>query len=150
PGFPSDRAEADAQQMQWIPGTANADGQAWRGRPQIYLAQYAYLKYHTLVGCLEVAWEESAIARSKGMLRLGNKVWLGEQRAGYPVNKVHGFIGRYVTSWGKTAQALRESRTELWQKQASFSHGIIYPETEKRSSFVVGLTPEGSQMLNDD
>ncbi len=149
-GFPTDRAEADAQQMQWIPGTANAEGQAWRGRPQFYLAQYAYLKYHTLLACLEVAWEESAVARSKGMLRLGNKVWPGEKREGYPVNRIHGFVGRYVTPWGKTAQALRESRTELWQKQASFSHGVIYPETEKRASFVVGLTSEGSQMLNEN
>jgi len=149
-GFPSDRAEADAQQMYWIPGMKEADGQSWRGRPQFYTSQYAYLKYHTLLSTLEVAWEASAVARARGMLRIGNKTWEGERRPGYPVNKVHAFIGRYAVPYGATAAELRESRTELWQKQAGFSHGIIYPETEGRESFVLSFTPRGTEMMNAD
>lgn len=149
-GFPSDRGEADAQQMQSVPGTGAAEAQAWRGRPQFYSAQYAYLKYHTLVGCLEIAWEASGVARAKGMIRIGNRVWPGEKKQGYPVNKVHAFIGRYVTSWGNTAKQQRESRKEIWQKQAAFSHGIIYPETEGRESFVVGFTTKGVEMMDNN
>lgn len=149
-GFPSDRGEADAQRLHWVPGMGKADGQQWIGRPQFYTAQYSYLKYHTLIGCLEVSWEESGVARAKGLLRVGNRVWEGEQRSGYPVNRVHSFIGRYVTPWGRNAKELRESRTELWQKQAGFSHGIIYPETEGRETFVVGLTTEGKEIMTSN
>lgn len=149
-GFPSDRAEADAQQMQSVPGLGKMEGQAWRGRPQFYTAQYAYLKYHTLLSALEIAWEASAVARGRGMLGIGNRIWPGENKSGYPVNKVHAFVGRYVTSFGNTPGQQRESRIELWQKQTAFSHGVIYPETEGRESFVVGLTPEGSKMMESN
>lgn len=149
-GFPSDRAEADAQMMHWIPGLGKATGSAWSGRPQFYSAQYAYLKYHTLVGCLEVSWEASGVARAKGMLRIGNNVWDGEKYAGYPVNRVFPFIGKYVTAWGETAEALRESRIDLWQKKDGFTAGILYPETEGRESFVVGLTAKGSAMVDEN
>ena len=149
-GFPTDRGEADAQQMQWIPGTSPMEGQFWRGRPQFYSAQYGYLKYHTLVSCLEIAWEASGVARAKGMMRIGNSVWPGEKSAGYPVDKVHAFIGKYVTSWGKTASQRRNSRIDIWQKHAAFSHGIIYPETEGRESFVLGITPKGAALLDGD
>ena len=84
------------------------------------------------------------------LLRIGNTVWEGEKRSGDPVNKVHSFVGRYVTAWGKTASELRESRVELWQKQAAFNHGVIYPETEGRESFVVGLTEKGKSMMDED
>jgi hypothetical protein len=149
-GFPSDRAEADAQQMHSIPGIGKGDRQSWSGRPQFFTAQYAYLKYHTLIGCLEVAWEESGVERAKGMLKIGNGVWSGEKISGYPVNKVYAFIGRYMTPWGITAKELRESRTELWQKHAAFASAIIYPETEGRESFILSLTEKGGQMLNAD
>lgn len=149
-GFPSDRGEADAQQLQWAAGLGKMEGQTWRGRPQFYTAQYGYLKYHTLLSALEVAWEASGVARAKGMLRIGNGIWPGEKIPGYPVNKVHAFVGRYVTSWGSTASQLRASRVELWQKQAGFSHGIIYPETEGRESYVVGLTSKGLEMMDSD
>lgn len=144
-GFPSDRGEADAQRLHWIPGLGKAEGQLWLGRPQFYTAQYSYLKYHTLVGVMEVSWEESGVARAKGLLRIGNQVWDGENISGYPVNRVSSFIGRYVTPWGRTAKEIRESRTELWQKQARFSYGIIYPEIEGRDSFIVGLTNKGKK-----
>ena len=76
-GYPSDRFEADAQQLLIGAGMDAAAGQFWRGRPQFYSAQYGYLRYHTLIGALEVGWEESGVARARGMLRIGNGIWKG-------------------------------------------------------------------------
>ncbi len=150
-GFPSDRAEADAQRLHWIPGLNNLlYGKIWAGRPRFYTALYAYFRYHTLLVAPEVGWEESGVARTKGLIRIGNKIWDGEKTPGYPVNKVHAFVGKYVTSWGQDAGELRKSRVELWQKQINFSAGILYPETDGEESFVVGLTEAGNKMMNKD
>lgn len=149
-GFPSDRAEADAQQMHWSANMQPVEGQLWRGRPLFYTAQYAYLKYHTLLSTLEVAWEQSAVARAKGLFRIGNRVWAGENVQGYPVNKVHAFVGKFVVAYGKNATERRNSRVNIWQQQAAFNHGIAYPEVEGRESFFVGLTPKGNSWMHED
>ncbi|RQP10308.1 MAG: hypothetical protein EAS52_22905 [Parapedobacter sp.] len=147
-GFPSDRAEADAQLLLWGPGMDNKSQQFWRGRPQFYTAQYAYLKYHTLIGALEVGWEQSAVARLKGLMRIGNKGWHDETQPGYPVNRVKSFLSRYVMAYGTTAAERRESRIELWNKQQRFSQGIIYPQTEGRETYIVGLNEKGAAMMS--
>lgn len=149
-GFPTDRGEADAQQSHWGPGWNQVSGKVWRGRPQFYTAQYSYLKYHTIVGCLENSWEQSGVARSIGLLRIGNNIWDGENKNGYPVNRVLPFLGKYVTSWGQNTSEMRQSRVELWDKQVGFSPGILYPETEGLETFVVGLTKKGNEMLDED
>ena len=72
----------------------------------------------------EVAWEQSAVARMKGLFRIGNGVWLDERLPGYPVNRMRHFVGHYVTAYGRSAAELRESRAELWSKQAGFALGF--------------------------
>ncbi len=147
-GYPSDRGEADAQQMLYGTGMDKMASAWWRGRAFFYSAQYGYVKYHTLQSTLEVGWEQSALERTKGLLRIGNKPWFDEKYAGYPVNRVKAFIGRYVTAYGNTAAATRKSRVELWQKQGLFSVGVLYPQAEGRETFVVGLTEAGNKMLH--
>ena len=149
-GYPSDRFEADAQQLIAGPGMEAAAGQFWRGRPQFYAAQYGYLRYHTMIGALEIGWEASGLARTRGLLEIGNGVWEGEFSKGYPVDRVKGFIGHYVTSWGNNATERRKARVELWQKQARMSQGVLYPQTEGRDTYFVGLTEAGVEMLDGE
>lgn len=139
-GFPSDRFEADAQRTFWGPELAPLGKKLWHGSPLFYSAHYGYAKYHTMVITQEVAWEQSLVARMKGLLRIGNGVWLEENRAGYPVDRMKHFVGHYVTSTGNHAAERRASRTELWSKQAAFSAGFLYPQTVGRESFVVATT----------
>jgi hypothetical protein len=149
-GFPSDRFEADAQQLIAGPGMEAAAGQFWRGRPQFYAAQYGYLRYHTMIGALEIGWEASGLARTRGLLAIGNGVWDGEFLPGYPVERVKGFIGHYVTATGSNASERRRSRVELWQKQAHMSQGVLYPQTEGRDTYFVGLTEAGVELLDGE
>ena len=149
-GFPSDRFEADAQQLIAGPGMEAAAGQFWRGRPQFYAAQYGYLRYHTMIGALEIGWEESGLARARGLLEIGNGVWEGEFFRGYPVDRVKGFIGHYLTAWGTKAVDRRWTRVDLWQKQARMSQGVLYPQTAGRDTYFVGLTEAGVAMLDGE
>jgi hypothetical protein len=70
-GYPSDRFEADGQRLFWGPAVLDQAGQFWLGRPNFYTAQYAYAKYHTLLATLEIGWEESGVARVRGLLQIG-------------------------------------------------------------------------------
>ena len=150
-GYPSDRFEADAQQLHIGPGMDASAGQFWRGRPQFYAAQYGYLRYHTMIGALEIGWEASGAARTRGLLAIGNGVWDGENVAGYPVDRVKGFIGHYLTSWtGGNAAARRASRVELWQRQANMSQGLIYPQTAGRDTYLIGLNQAGVALLDGE
>ncbi|MFT5469546.1 MAG: hypothetical protein ACI8UO_004667 [Verrucomicrobiales bacterium] len=148
-GFPSDRFEADAQQLLTGPGIENS-GQFWRGRAQFYSALYGYARYHTMIGALEIGWEESGVARARGLLEIGNEIWDSEFESGYPVDRVKGFIGHYLTSTGSTAKARRKSRVELWQKQARMSQGVLYPQTAGRDTFFLGLTEAGVELLDGE
>jgi hypothetical protein len=102
-GYPSDRFEADAQRAYWGPAMNAVTQFTWRGRPNFYTAQYAYAKYHTMIAALEVGWEKSGLARTKGLLRIGNNTWPTRNQPGYPVDRLRTFIGHYVTAYGKTA-----------------------------------------------
>ncbi len=150
-GYPSDRFEADAQQLHIGPGMDASAGQFWRGRPQFYAAQYGYLRYHTMIGALEIGWEASGLARTRGFLKIGNGVWDAENVEGYPVDRVKGFIGHYVTSWtGGNAAERRASRVELWQRQANMSQGLIYPQTAGRDTYLIGLNEAGVALLDGE
>ncbi len=149
-GFPSDRFEADAQQLFVGSAFAPLASQHWRGRAQFYSAQYGYAKYHTLIGALEIAWEESALARTKGWLRFGNGVADGEFYSGYPVDTVKAFVGHFVTSSGSNASERRACRISLWQRQAEFSQGFLYPQTDGRIFYVVSTSKETRELLVDD
>lgn len=148
-GYPSDRFEADAQRLFAGQEAAPLSGRMWRGRPRFYTAQYGYAKYHTLVAANEVAWEESAVARAKGWLAIGNGTWPGERHRGYPVDRVKAFVGHFVTASGKNAAERRESRVRLWQCQESWDHGMLYPQTDGRVLFLVAASAEARAAISD-
>jgi hypothetical protein len=146
-GFPSDRFEADGQRCFHGPVMNPIADRTWRGQPNFYTAQYGYAKYHTMVSTLEFGWEESGLARTRGLLRIGNQRWQDEPVAGYPVDRVKSFIGHFVTSYGETAAARRRSRTELWQKQGQFAQAILYPQTDGRDTYFIATTKSAAELL---
>lgn len=149
-GYPSDRFEADGQRAFWGPDIAPLAGRLWRGRPNFYTAQYAYVQYHTMLMAYEIGWEAGGLARLQGLLRIGNHVWDTEGVPGYPVGRVKPFIGHFLTAYGQTAQARRRSRVELWQKQERFHQAMLYPQTDGRDSFIVAVTDEAAKRLDPD
>ena len=149
-GYPSDRYEADAQRGFWTPGLDPLADRLWTGRPLFYTAQYAYIRYHTLLTVLEIGWEQSGVERVKGLLRLGNRSWQGEPYSGYPVDRVKSYVGHFVTSWGGTARERRRSRVELWEKQAGFSQAMFYPQTDGRDTYIVAVDEEAVGILDTE
>lgn len=146
-GFPSDRFEADAQRTFWGPELAPLGKKLWHGAPLFYSAHYGYAKYHTMPITQEVAWEASVVARMQGLMKIGNGPWLDERAHGYPVNRIKHFVGHYVTAYGTTAAERRESRVELWNRQADFALGFLYPQTDGRDSFVVATTAAAKKIV---
>ena len=149
-GYPSDRFEADGQRSFHGPVMDPIADRTWRGQPNFYTAQYGYAKYHTMVMAFEVGWEQSGVARLRGLLRIGNRRWQNEPQEGYPVDRVKAFIGHFVTSWGSTAAERRRSRVELWQKQGRFTQGVLYPQTDGRDTFFVATSEEAATFLKTD
>lgn len=149
-GYASDRFEADAQRTFWGPELAPLGRKLWHGMPQFYSAHYGYAKYHTMLLTQEVAWEESLVARMKGLFRIGNGPWREERPSGYPVDRIKHFVGHYVTSYGLTAAARRQSRVELWSQQSEFGLGFLYPQTEGRESLAVAVTAAARKALAAD
>jgi len=149
-GFPSDRFEADAQRAYWGPAMQGIVQQTWRGRPNFYTAQYAYAKYHTMVAALEIGWEASGLARTKGLLRIGNNTWPTRNRPGYPVDRVRSFIGNYVTAWGTTAKQRRTSRAELWKIQPRIHQAILYPQTDGRILYLANIGTNSNHLIDVD
>jgi hypothetical protein len=151
-GYGSDRAEADGQRVLWQPNLDAMRDRLWipprAGRFRTPF--YGYMKYHTMISTTEIGWEASGVARVAGVLALGNKPWVDEAFAGYPVTRVRARAGRYLTAYGATAAARRESRVELWQAQGRFSDGMLYPEYAGRASYVVAVTPRGIAALDAD
>ncbi len=149
-GYPSDRFEADSQRLFWGPAVQSRASQFWMGRPNFYTAQYAYAKYHTLLSTLEIGWEESGVARVRGLLGIGNKTWQNEPVRGYPVDRLKSFVGHYVTAWGRNAEERRNSRVEIWNEQSRFTQAILYPQTDGRDTYVVALDREAVDLLDQD
>ena len=149
-GFPSDRFEADAQRTFWGTELAPLGKKLWHGMPMFYSQHYSYAKYHTMVCTQEVAWEQSVVARMKGLLRIGNKVWNDERQPSYPVNRMKHFVGHFVTAYGNTATERRKSRVELWSKQGTFELGFMYPQTIGRESSVCATTAAAKRTVATD
>ena len=126
-------------------------GQVWRGRPFFYAAQYGYLKYHTVIAALEIGWEKSGLERSKAWLAMGKR-GLGRVKniRGYPVESHEGLHWAFRDRRGKTAAERRKSRVAIWQRQAAFAHGVLYPQTDGRSLFLVATAPEAVALLDSD
>ncbi len=146
-GFGSERMEADGQRLFWGPGMDPLADKLRHGRPFFCTAHYGYARYHTLITAFEVGWEASGVARMKGLLRLGNRVWEGERVAGYPVNRLKYHMGHFVTAWGRTAEERRCSRVELWQRQQGFLQAALYPQTDGRESYVIALTDDAAKRI---
>ena len=149
-GYPSDRFEADGQRSFHGPVMNPIADRTWRGQPNFYTAQYSYAKYHTMVSAFEVGWEQSGVARLRGLLDIGNRRWQQEPHAGYPVDRVKAFIGHYVTSTGATAATRRRSRVELWQRQGQFTQAVLYPQTDGRDTYFVATTPAAAAVMHKD
>jgi len=149
-GYPSDRFEADAQRLFWGPAVQAQADRFWLGRPNFYTAQYAYAKYHTLLSTLEIGWEESGLARVRGLLEMGNRPWQDEPGRGYPVDRLKSFVGHFITAWGGNAAERRDSRVELWNAQAGFAQAILYPQTDGRDTYIVALDSETAGVLDRD
>ncbi|QDU38323.1 Zinc carboxypeptidase [Maioricimonas rarisocia] len=149
-GFPSDRFEADAQRSFHGPVMGPIADRTWSGQPNFYTAQYGYAKYHTMVSAFEIAWEQSGVARLKGLLKIGNGRWQNEPHEGYPVDRVASYTGHFVTAYGETAGARRRSRFELWQKQGQFTQAILYPQTDGRDTYLVATSTAAADVLQKD
>ena len=149
-GFPSDRFEADGQRSFHGPVMNPIADRTWRGQSNFYTAQYGYAKYHTMVSAFEVGWEQSGLARLRGLLEIGNHRWQQERYEGYPVDRVKAFIGHYVTSYGATPAARRRSRVKLWQKQGQFTQAVLYPQTDGRDTYFVATSPTAATALHKD
>ena len=149
-GFGSDRYEADAQRCFGSAAMDPIRDRFWPGQPMFYTAHYAYAKYHTMTLAMEVGWEESGVARLRGLLELGNRIWEGEPAAGYPVDRVKPFLGHFLVARGGTAEERRRSRAELWQRQGDFAQAVLYPQTDARDTYVVALTAAAAKLLDAD
>lgn len=151
-GFGSDRAEADAQRCFYNPDHDFFRSRLWIApRPARFRTMfYSYMKYHTMISTTEIGWEQSGVARVSGMLALGNKPWVDERVAGYPVSRVRYRAGRFVTAYGHTAAQRRESRAELFPRQVNFADGMLYPEFAGRATYICAVTPQGMAALDHD
>ena len=149
-GYGSDRFEADAQRGYWGPGMNPAAKKLWVGRPNFYTAQYGYMKYHTMISAFEIGWEESGLARVKGLLNIGNQRWQNEPYPGYPVNRVASYIGHFVLASGENAESRRESRVAIWNNQHKFSQAVLYPQTNGRDTYIVATDQAAGELLSSD
>jgi hypothetical protein len=151
-GYGSDRAEADAQRCFFNPDHEFFRARLWnQPRPDRFRTMfYSYMKYHTMISTTEIGWEESGVARVRGILALGNQSWVDERVSGYPVSRVRFRAGRFLTTYGETAMQRRLSRAELFPKQVNFADGMLYPEFEGRATYICAVTPKGMEVLDDD
>lgn len=146
-GYPSDRWEADAQRMLWGPELEPHAAKLWMGRVFFYPGTYPYMKYHTLPVLTENAWEEGGAARLKGLLRVGNAKSDFQPHTGYAVDRVKSLGGHYLAAYGRTASERRASRVELWNRQGSFTLGMLYPQCDFRVLLACAVTPAGRAAL---
>lgn len=149
-GYGYDRFEADAQRLFWGNQLTAMSKKLWLGRPIFYTAHYGYARYHTMIMAFEVGWESSGLERLKGLMNIGNSNWNGAYFPGYPVNRMQSYIGHFVSAWGKTPQARRQSRVELWQKQPRLSQAVLYPQTAGRDTYIIATSAKSSELLSPD
>ncbi len=103
---------------------------------------YSYLRYHTIGGSLEIAWEQSGLARLLAALKIGCEVWDCEEYAGFPTRTVVSPYGHCaLRAYGTTARERRESRVELWQNRASVSFGVGHPEMPGTQTAIIATDP---------
>ena len=115
--------------------------------PQIYSGLCGYFRCHTLPLVMEIAWEESALARMKGLLAIGtgNNSDFPE---GYPVDVLKANTsGISVMAYGTTPGDRRASRIELWKKQPQLVLGNAYALYSGREFFFCAVGGDGVKQL---
>ncbi len=144
-GFCSDRPACDDELLPWGPDLNGISDRLWRGRPRYYAAIYAYHHYHSLILASEVGWEQSAVARHRALLEVGNQVWPGEYYPGYPTRVVASNSYHMVTAYGATAAERRRSRVELWSRRGQLAVGMADPPAEGRAVLVCATQPAAAR-----
>ncbi|MAG94445.1 MAG: hypothetical protein CMJ48_11945 [Planctomycetaceae bacterium] len=139
-GFPSDRAESDAERVYQGPGLAGMAERCWIGQPRFYGAIYAYYHFHTLVAATEVAWERSGLLRHQRLFEIGNEVRAGEYYPGYPTRAILGNTHARLTAYGQTAKQRRASRVELWNRMSEFRFAAVDPAVEGKALCVLSTS----------
>lgn len=142
-GYGIYRMEMDEERILWAEPMKAHSQALWWGRYFFYTGHYPYLKYHTLPITLEITWEESAMARLKEIVRIGNEHAPTEKRPGYPVNVIASNGYTQLVAWGKTAAEIRPSRVELWARQAHIPLASMAPKADGRIFFASILTARG-------
>jgi hypothetical protein len=85
------------------------------------------------------------VLRHRRLLQVGNDVWPGEYYPGYPVRVMLSNHYHMVTAYGQTAAARRQSRVELWDRQAQIVHGMIDPMVEGKWLYLCCTSPRAAQ-----
>ena len=142
-GFGYHRMECDAQRLFFMPQAEGRENFFWMGRPYFYTAHYAYMKYHTMLLTIETGWAEESVAAMKGLFRLGNST----KESAYPVDVIKSNMNVMLCAYGNTPEEKRRSRKELWEKEALFAIGILYPETDCRVMAIFITDPKASETL---
>ncbi len=149
-GFPSDRAESDAERIFFGPGLADMPSRCWVGRPRCYGAIYAYYHFHTLVSASEVGWDRSGVLRHRRLLQIGNERWPGEHYPGYPTRVILGNTHARLTAYGQTAAERRRSRVELWNRLGEFTFGTLDPAVRGKMMCVLSTSPAADETYLPD
>lgn len=145
-GYGIFRMEMDDQRLFFGDQMKAQAGKFWWGRPFFYTQMASYLKYHALPITLEINWEDSALARLKEILRIGNETWEGENRPGYPVNVMKGGVCQLMAG-GRNDGELRKSREELWNRQDRLPLALLTPWADGRCTALGILTSHGAALL---
>jgi hypothetical protein len=130
-----------------VPG---ADEHYYARFGRINPAVYLYHRYHTLAMTMETGFEQSALARLRKLLEIGNSTWRGERYPGFPVNQVGCWTSMAVSAWGATAKDRRASRVELWQKAGQLSYGCAHPEPRGKMMAFFSAAPEAKKRIAAD
>ncbi len=145
-GYGIHRMEMDDQRLFFGDQMKAQSGKFWTGRPFFYTQMSSYLKYHALPIVLEICWEDSALARLKEILRIGNEIWKGENRPGYPVNVMKGGVCQLMAA-GRTNGELRKSREELWNRQERLPLAMLTQWADGRCAAIGIFTSRGAALL---
>ena len=145
-GYASDTQESDSELVYWGPEMGPEFARrAWRGRPRIYAALYAYWRYHTMVLASEIRWARSCLARHRRLFQVGNEIWPGENVSGYPTRVVLANDYHMVVARGDTAAGRRASRVELWNRRESMAVAMADPSVDGRAVFACATTPAAAR-----
>jgi len=148
-GFLITDGEQSAGQIRVTAPVPGADHHYYIRNANVNICGYSYHRYHTIAFTMESGYDESAVARIRKMLELGNEVWRGERYAGYPVSQVGCWTSMAISAWGPDAKSRRASRVELWNKLPQLTFGCAHPEPRGGIMAVCATTPPAATQFLD-